>query len=186
MKNVCRENREQSHHATEQDRNKRVPDSIRAERLDTLRFRKHAHRQDFVKNGLAKSLLDVSRIDKFPRIESLHRPIKKICSPPWKDDWNSGLRINHYLGSWEAYSFRDDSRRGGERSFEGWAFKAQDADETDDNIRPWIGGFVKAHGLEEAKELLKGAGLPPGYQLDSAKNWTIQFLGPTTLLYVWY
>ena len=136
----------------------------------------NAQRQDFVKNGLSKSILDVSRIDSFPRIQSLHRPIKTLCTAPWKDDWDSGLRINHYLGSWEAYSFRDDSRRGGERSVEGWAFKAQDADETDDIIRPWIGGFVQAHGAEKAKTLLQGAGLPRGYNADKNRNWTIMFL----------
>lgn len=163
--------------STPEERQKQVGSQIiNADRLDTLRFRKHAERQDFVKNGLSKSILDVSRIDKFPRIQSLHRPIKTICTAPWKDDWDSGLRINHYLGSWEAYSFRDDSRRGGERSFEGWAFKAQDAEETDDNIRPWIGGFIKAHGEEKAKNLLQGAGLPRGYAADN-KNWTIMFLG---------
>jgi hypothetical protein len=150
--------------------------AVNADRLDTLRFRKHAPRQDFVKNGLSKSILDVSRIDKFPRIQSLHRPIKTLCTAPWKDDWDSGLRINHYLGSWEAYSFRDDSRRGGERSVEGWAFKAQDAEETDDNVRPWIGGFVQTHGEERAKNLLQGAGLPRGYSANSNANWTIMFL----------
>jgi len=155
-----------------------VPSSVNSDRLDTLRYRKHAERQDFVKNGLSKSILDVSRIDKFPRIQSLHRPIKEICSAPWKDEWSSGLRINHYLGSWEAYSFRDDSRRGGERSYEGWVFKAMDADETDDNIRPWVSGFVETHGTDKAKELLQGSGLPRGYQasLDNNKNWTIMFL----------
>lgn len=168
--------------STAQERQHLVPNSsamIDPDRLDTLRFRKHAERQDFVKNGLSKSILDVSRIDTFPRIQSLHRPIKTLCTAPWKDDWDSGLRINHYLGSWEAYSFRDDSRRGGERSFEGWAFKAQDAEETDDNIRPWIGGFVQQHGPDQAAQLLQGAGLPRGYQhpTDKAtKNWTIMFL----------
>jgi hypothetical protein len=107
-----------SKESTEEERSKNVPQNIiNAERLDTLRYRKHAPRQDFVKNGLSKSIVDVSRVDKFPRIESLHRPIKTLCTPPWKDEWDSGLRVNHYLGSWEAYSFRDDSRRGGERSF---------------------------------------------------------------------
>jgi hypothetical protein len=150
---------------------------IDPDRFDTLRFRKHAERQDFVANGLSKSIVDVSRIpDDFPRIQSLHRPIKTLCSAPWKDEWSSGLRINHYLGSWEAYSFRDDSRRGGERSVEGWAFKAQDADETDDNIRPWMGGFVAQQGAARAHELLQGAGLPRGYHDPSGKNWTILFL----------
>jgi len=163
------------------------PNSRWVDRLDTLRFRKHAPRQDFVKNGLSKSILDVSRIETVPKIQSLHRPIKTLCSAPWKDDWDSGLRINHYLGSWEAYSFRDDSRRGGERSYEGWAFKAQDVEETDDNIRPWIDGFVEQHGEENAKELLRGAGLPKGFHAGSLakngdngggneKNWTIMFL----------
>jgi hypothetical protein len=103
--------------SSKERRSYRVPPGIHPERLDTLRYRNHAKRQDFVKNGLSKSILDVSRVDKFPRIESLHRPIKTLCTAPWKDEWDSGLRINHYLGSWEAYSFRDDSRRGGERSF---------------------------------------------------------------------
>ena len=88
--------------STEKERNQDIdPNVINADRLDTLRFRKHAHRQDFVKNGLSKSIMDVSVMDKFPRIQSLHRPIKTICSAPWKNDWDSGLRINHYLGSWE-------------------------------------------------------------------------------------
>lgn len=162
--------------STEDETHQKVPpNTIQADRLDTLRYRKHAERQDFVKNGLSKSILDVSRIERFPRIQSLHRPIKEICSAPWKDEWSSGLRINHYLGSWEAYSFRDDSRRGGERSYEGWVFKAMDADETDDNIRPWISGFVDTHGTDKATELLQGSGLPRGYQ-NASKNWTILFL----------
>lgn len=186
-----------------EDQAKKLPrdSGLKIDRLDTLRYRKHAYRQDFVKNGLSKSIIDVSRVEQFPRIQSLHRPIKTICTAPWKDEWDSGLRINHYLGSWEgeclicpcfaltrvlfsvylliilfaAYSFRDDSRRGGERSFEGWAFKAQDADDTDDNIRPWINGFFETHGKKKAKELLKGAGLPRGFQ-GTGKNWTIMFL----------
>jgi hypothetical protein len=90
--------------STPEERAKQVPSDsgLDPDRLDTLRFRKHAWRQDFVKNGLSKSILDMSRVDQsFPRIQSLHRPIKTICTAPWKDEWDSGLRINHYLGSWE-------------------------------------------------------------------------------------
>ena len=86
-----------------EERQAQVPEGIDAERFDTLRFRKHVDRNDFVRNGLSKSIIDVSQLDpeKIPRIMSLHRPIKTICSAPWKNDWDSGLRINHYLGSWE-------------------------------------------------------------------------------------
>jgi hypothetical protein len=78
-------------------------------------------------------------------------------------------------GTYTAYSFRDDSRRGGERSFEGWAFKAQEGVETDDIVRPWVGSFVESHGPEKASELLDGAGLARGLQGNS-KNWTIMFI----------
>jgi hypothetical protein len=101
--------------------------------------------------------MDVSLIDKekSPNFMSLHRPIKTIYKAPWHNDWESGLRINHYLGSWESYSFRDDSRRGGERSREQWEYKAKtNGEETDDNIRPWLDGFVQAHGPNKANELL--------------------------------
>jgi hypothetical protein len=140
--------------------------AIDADRLDTLRWRHHAHRNDFVKNALGKVIMDVSLIDieKSPNFMSLHRPIKTICKAPWHNDWESGLRINHYLGSWESYSFRDDSRRGGERSREQWEYKAMtNGEESDDNIRPWLDGFVRDHGPDKAKELLEGAGLPEGY-----------------------
>jgi hypothetical protein len=90
--------------STLEEQQAQVPEGINPERFDTLRFRKHVYRNDFVRNGLSKSIIDVSALkdpDNLPRFQSLHRPIKSICSAPWKDDWDSGLRINHYLGSWE-------------------------------------------------------------------------------------
>jgi hypothetical protein len=145
-------------------------------RLDTLRYRIHAHRNDFTKNSLGKVLIDVSRVDMHntPYFMSLHRPIKKICGPPWHDDWTSGLRINHYLGSWESYSVRDDSRRGNERSYEQWEFKAfSNGEANDDVIRPWLEGFVQSEGEEEAQKLLEDAGLPDDYEAPSPEAWRL-------------
>ena len=142
--------------------------------FDTLKYRQHAKRNDFVKNALGKVIIDVSRVDvqNSPYFMSLHRPIKTICPSPWHNDWNSGLRINHYLGSWHSYSFRDDSRRGGERSWEQWEYKATTVDElTDDNIRPWIGGFVATHGADQALEMLRDVGLPPNYRNPDDATW---------------
>jgi hypothetical protein len=135
--------------------------------FDTLRWRKHAKRNDFVKNALDKVLIDVSAIDmvKTPRFLSLHRPIRSLCAQPWSKDGQSQLRINHYLGSWESYSFRDDARKGFERSREQWEYKAStNSDQTDDNIRPWLKGFVDLHGPEKAERLLANVGLPPNYK----------------------
>jgi hypothetical protein len=144
--------------------------------LDTMRWRKHAPRNDFVKNALGKVLMDVSRVDvtKTPQFMSLHRPIKSICAAPWHNEWDSGLRINHYLGSWESYSFRDDARRGFERSRDQWEYKSStNADRDDDNIRPWLSGFVQTHGIVKAKEMLEAAGLPKGYRLRNPEEWQL-------------
>jgi len=143
------------------------------DQFDTLRWRHHAHRNDFVKNALGKVIMDVSRIDiaASPNFMSLHRPIKTICNAPWHNDWDSGLRINHYLGDWESYSFRNDARRGGERSREQWEYKATTAgEETDDNIRPWLDGFVQTHGPAKSKELLGDAGLPASYHSNTSAD----------------
>jgi hypothetical protein len=144
--------------------------------LDTLRYRKHAFRNDFNKNSLGKVLIDVSRVDvhNAPYFMSLHRPIRSICKAPWHNDWDSGLRLNHYLGSWESYSIRDDARRGNERSYEQWEFKAySNGEHDDDNIRPWLSGFVDRHGHEEAAALLAHAGVPPDYEAPTAESWRL-------------
>lgn len=161
--------------STVNERNRNIPAGIDTDNLDTIRWRKHSKRNDFVKNALGKVLIDVSRVNmaKTPYFESLHRPIKSICTAPWHNDWESGLRINHYLGSWESYSFRDDARRGGERSREQWEYKATTNSEgTDDIIRPWVSGFVETHGLAKAQQLLHGAGLPPNYR-PHGKGWEL-------------
>ena len=159
--------------STPEEMTKDAPAGFDHVQLDTLRWRKHSKRDDHIKNNLGKVIMDVSRIDiaTAPRFRSLHRPIPSICAAPWIPDHIAGLRINHYLGSWESYSFRDDSRRGGERSREVWEFQAEDQQETDDNIRPWLGGFVKANGYNTAKDLLWGAGLPKSFRNGNETAW---------------
>jgi hypothetical protein len=146
--------------------------------MDTLYWRRHATRNDFSKNALGKVILDVSRVDvaRTPYFMSLHRPIKTICSTPWHKDGDSGLRINHYLGSWESYSFRDnDSRKNGERSWESWEYKATTIGEnTDDNIRPWVSGLAESQGIEKAREMLQDIGLPPTYKSTNIEAWKLR------------
>jgi Glycosyl transferase family 2 len=150
--------------------------------MDTLVYRHHAPRDDFVKNALGKVLMDVSRIDvaAAPYFMSLHRPIKTICPAPWHKDADAGLRIHHYLGSWDSYSFRDDARRGGERSWEQWEYKAtttgvshnpDDNADSDDIIRPWVSGLVDTHGADAALDMLEHVGLPPSYHNANDEAW---------------
>jgi hypothetical protein len=66
------------------------------------------------------------------------------------------LAINHYVGSWEYFSYRNDSR--GLRR-KGWEEKATAGKiRNDDEIRPWIGGFVDHFGKHLAKYLLADVG----------------------------
>lgn len=142
--------------------------------MDTLKYRQHATRNDFVKNALGKVIIDVSRVNvaKTPYFMSLHRPIKKLCPSPWINDWSAGLRINHYLGSWHSYSFRDDSRRGNERSWEQWTYKAMTLGEnTDDNIRPWLSGLIENEGEDVASDMLQNVGLPANYKNGDDHKW---------------
>jgi hypothetical protein len=75
-----------------------------------------------------------------------------------------------------AYTFRDDARRGGEHSKELWYFKsAAFADESDDNIRPWMDGFLETHGHDKARDLLRGAGLPRDFVNPIGHNFTYDY-----------
>jgi Glycosyl transferase family 2 len=141
-----------------EDVTNQVPSIVKAEQFDTLQYRYQATpAAPGATDGVAKSLVDLARL---PRNAvsaskgggSAHRPFKSDA-------------ICHYLGSWEAFSYRDDVRKGGLRTREKWEERsALKAGGINDAARPWIRGFVKMVGNDAAVELLKDAGLPPGYQ----------------------
>eukprot|EP00797_Seminavis_robusta_P035035 Sro858_g211840.1 n/a (265) ;mRNA; r:21336-22130 len=140
-------------------------------RLDTIRWFYHAHYSEFDRNGLAKTILDLSRVQipkpHFPNPVNPHRPFQDLCRDPKRIlDINEHalLRVHHYLSTWETYSFRNDSRKGGERSREAWEFRALHArDGPTMDIVAWLQGFVHQYGLETATQLLEGAGVPSSY-----------------------
>lgn len=178
-----------------------VPEGFKADSFDTMRYRKHLKRHKTVHdqlNGWAKTIIDVSRLhdsdimsanDSFrtnPYQLNVHQPLPKVCPEPFIRDIDSVFRINHYVGSWEAFSYRTDARAAEGRdkavSFEvaevwfselftvflfshrhfsppqKWKTKADVDEETDDAIREWLGGFVEEHGQETASEMLREAG----------------------------
>jgi hypothetical protein len=71
---------------TLEERPAQVPEDLvdAAERVDTLRFRKHADRNNFAIHGLAKTSIDVSRIayTEIPRIQSCIDPLKPFVRLP--------------------------------------------------------------------------------------------------------
>jgi hypothetical protein len=74
--------------------------------------------------------------------------------------------IYFYLdgGSWEAYSFRDDARKGGDRNYERWFERSNMTSSTSSGggtsvvAWPWMRGFVDlVGGTEIASYLLRDA-----------------------------
>lgn len=94
--------------------------NFNASHLMTHRWRKHADPADFTLNRASKAIVDLSRVQ-WQEVEPtarIHLPVLRHCKP-FKVRIlarNQLLLIHHYLGTWEQYSYRDDSRAGRERS----------------------------------------------------------------------
>jgi hypothetical protein len=131
-----------------------VPSFLDGMKFDTLRYR---HRGKHGSGGPVKSILDVTHAIKGGKY-AIHQIIgDKHCSS--KHTSHNILGIHHYMGSWESYSYRDDARRGKEHSRKRFNERANvKSVRNDDEIRPWVQGFVDYVGEPLAKYLLQDAG----------------------------
>jgi hypothetical protein len=133
---------------------KDVPSFLDGMKFDTLRYR---HRGKHGTGGPVKSILDVTYATR-ARKYAVHQLIgPEHCSSKWTTE--NVLGIHHYMGSWASYSYRDDARRGKEHSYKRWKKRSNvGAIKNDDEIRPWIQGFVDYIGEPLAKHLLQDVG----------------------------
>ena len=130
-----------------------------------------------------KAFVDVSKVGPLlpPTVHSPHRVSPPLCGSafPKHTIHKTPFRLNHYLGSWEQYSFRDDARRGLDRRREAWEFRASvAAGGRDDMTSTWLRGFVESVGPARATRVLQESGLPRNYtkqddQIDWAINMTL-------------
>jgi len=146
-------------------------------RLDTLRF-------NFLTPGLdghPKSFIDLSqpKTKDFTGQWKIHMPMQPLCQDVARQREEEAKRllkeerfiINHYLGDWPSYSFRNDARRGGLRSYDVWSERANMTQgKLTHVIWPWLVGFVElvgrgaGGGPEVAAYLLQDAGcFPEGF-----------------------
>ncbi len=89
--------------------------------FETLRWRYHTSYTDADRNGQPKVIVDISQIPASDpmvtgqKVFSIHRPSAALCRNKDQMDFTSTRRypltVNHYMGSWERYSARNDSRR---------------------------------------------------------------------------
>jgi len=132
--------------------------------VSTLRFRAHAKKGCFKHNGYPKTLVDVSRIRSFPNmVRNPHRPLPECLigtfQPGSAAQWVAQFRVHHlvvhhYLGSWERYSGRNDSRR----SREAFDAKALVNKGNDDSITSWFDELIDRIGPKRALDLLEVPG----------------------------
>jgi hypothetical protein len=153
-----------------------VPSFLDPRRFETLRWRHHKSPKIKAQDG--KSMLDVSRIPvaTLESESSFTRPHALLPECPSIYYHNKAfVRINHYLGNWEYYSFRaNDPRRGAKKNRRMWKEQSNQTDQSNgDEIRPWISGFVRYFGVEEAKHLLDGCGLDPNYTAPLDDAWLL-------------
>ena len=139
--------------------------------FQTLRWRTHTSAQDYKKNRISKTILDLKRVspqDLVP-VDSIHLPIRRFCTQRKLHTRapHSLLKIHHYLGTFEQYTYREnDARLGNERSVAQFQYQQSFHNpETDDDIRPWLSGFVQQQTKDGAAQLLHRVG-----QLDK-KSW---------------
>ncbi|KAI2506933.1 hypothetical protein MHU86_7525 [Fragilaria crotonensis] len=133
-------------------------------RFDTLRYRFRAKNVNKL-NGQGKCMLNVQKISSFPvRVRNPHRPVLEIC-PGAKGERlvRNPFFLHHFIGSWEAYSYRDDGRRGSEKTYKAYVERAQQSGVYENKISHWMPAFVENVGKVRARVLLQNAGLDPEY-----------------------
>lgn len=129
-------------------------------RLSTIRFVQHAAKNDFQASKFGKTIIDLSRID-MATISSLpkniHRPFREYCGPAAVAFESSPVYLRHYIGSWERYSSRTDSRRNRDE----WEQRAYFQSSTNANTTAcdpsafqWLATFLETMGQERALYLL--------------------------------
>jgi hypothetical protein len=100
--------------SSEEERGQDVPSFLDPRRLETLRWRNHAHRRI-----IGKSLVDVSKLPELKDMGYSDRERNPFSAnkllpscPHVFYHPNAFIVPNHYLGSWEAHTYRaNDSRR---------------------------------------------------------------------------
>lgn len=134
-----------------------VPEEFNSTAFETLRWRYHGLPHNMSIHGNPKVILDVAAIPEshMPDVVfSIHRPVTSFCSRNSDLMFTSFRRqpiaVNHYLGSWERYSGRQDKRRSRDK----YEAKANQRRGMDDGVRPWLKGFVETMGQPMAQTLL--------------------------------
>eukprot|EP00985_Skeletonema_marinoi_P015500 scaffold8021_cov79-Skeletonema_marinoi.AAC.14 len=143
-----------------------APGGIDPKDFVTLRYRWHGAKGVY---AYGKTMIDVSQIpteELQVEAENVHAPLSHYCprqvwhySPQYT---TSLFRVNHYLDSFEAYTYRKDVRVELRQSVDRYNTLAKEGNHSmDTEGSHWLQEFVQDMGSENAKMLLAGVGSFP-------------------------
>lgn len=149
-----------------------APNGFSSHDFVTLRYRWHEIKGTY---ALGKTLIDVSRVavEELNHIHmsmNVHAPLQHYCARQvWYNSpqyTTSLFRVNHYLDSLEAFTYRNDIRLELQKRVEKYNNLASLANYSmDAETSLWLHEFVEDVGSANAKKLLAGAGSFPNLQL---------------------
>jgi hypothetical protein len=138
-----------------------------------------------------KNIVDLSGIpaEMIPRKKThQHRVLEPICGEAGRT-WtrkNSLLQVYHYIGTYEQFTFRDDARlstkKAKGRNVRYERYTGRDIGRQDD-LRPWLKGFIDFVGKDEALRLLDGIGRTHGWE--GAQAHVERFVDPKLVPIEW-
>jgi hypothetical protein len=115
-------------------------------------------------NKAGKALLDLSRVPAkmvaYAKAD-VHRPIEGLCTEDsmWTPNVESPIVLHHYIGTFDQFTYRSDSRKGRRTADEYLGYQnVSFATVLPWECRRWLVDFVSAMGAGDAARLLEGAG----------------------------
>ena len=133
-------------------------EEVNMKSFDTMRFSYHANPAERAHNFNGKFLLDLERVPlgliNRGDLSSIHRPFTQFCGPSYQYNERLPFMIHHYIGSWEQYGSREDSRR----SRELFDAKAYNVYSKTTHIQGWLRDFLLTVGISNGMKLLDIAG----------------------------
>ena len=144
----------------------------------TLRYRFHGNKGEY---AYGKSMIDVSRIpieELNVEAANVHSPLCHYCPRQWfyyNPQYATSLfRVNHYLDTYEAYSYRNDTRVELRKNVDRYNELSKEGNYSMDTVVSlWLQEFVQDLGSENAKMLLAGAGYFPRLDQGNGLDWSL-------------
>lgn len=143
----------------------------------------HARADDQKRNKITKTIIDLSRlsIDDILDVDSIHMPIRQYCSQRnrYYNRQDSLLVVNHYLGNYDQFSYREKDARNSvdsknvngrtQQHFEQQLHFGY-APQSDDEIKPWLKGFRDQSLLQGSGRLAPKSWKPNAYLAEANQD----------------